>query len=90
MSANSGGDGKARLLIVRFPDGSREFRYPDRVPEEGGAIWHDGERYRIVSIDMDSDPPSLVVEADSSLGDLLQSEEGAIRLEPILSTSASS
>ena len=47
-------------------------------------IWHDGERYRIVTITVDGDQASMVVEADSGIGDLLQSEEGGVRLEPIM------
>jgi hypothetical protein len=34
---SSGGDERARLLVVRFPDGSKEFRYPEKLPEEGGV-----------------------------------------------------
>ena len=69
-------------IVVRFPDGSKEFRYPDRELEEGDVIWHDGERYRVVSITTDGDGrAAAVVELDTdSLSDKLQSEEGAIRL----------
>ena len=81
---SSGGDERARLLVVRFPDGSKEFRYPETLPEEGGVIWHDGERYRIVTITVDGDQASMIVEADSEIGDLLQSEEGGVRLEPLM------
>jgi hypothetical protein len=81
---SSGGNERARLLVVRFPDGSKEFRYPERLPEEGGVIWHDGDRYRVVNITVNDDQASMVVEADSGIGDLLQSEEGGVRLEPIM------
>jgi hypothetical protein len=81
---SSGGNESARLLVVRFPDGSKEFRYPETLPEEGGVIWHDGDRYRVVNITVDDDQASMVVEADSGIGDLLQSEEGGVRLEPIM------
>ena len=81
---SSGGNERARLLVVRFPDGSKEFRYPQTLPEEGGVIWHDGDRYRVVNITVDDDQASMVVEADSGIGDLLQSEEGGVRLEPIM------
>jgi hypothetical protein len=27
-------------LIVRFPDGTREFRYPERPLDVGDGIWH--------------------------------------------------
>jgi hypothetical protein len=81
---SSGGNESARLLVVRFPDGSKEFRYPETLPEEGGVIWHDGERYRVVNITVDDDQASMIVEADSGIGDLLQSEEGGVRLEPLM------
>ena len=81
---SSGGNERARLLVVRFPDGSKEFRYPETLPEEGGVIWHDGDRYRVVNITVNDDQASMVVEADSGIGDLLQSEEGGVRLEPIM------
>lgn len=69
-------------IIVRFPDGTKEFRYPERALEEGDVIWHDGERYRIVSIYVDEgDRATAVVElASGSLADKLASEEGGIRL----------
>ena len=72
-------------LIVRFPDGSREFRYPDRPVEVGGAIWHDNVRYHVVSVteDGDGDQVTVTVEPDpESIGDLLSSEEGALVLVP--------
>ena len=37
-------------LIVRFPDGTREFRYPERPLEVGDAIWHDNVRYHVISV----------------------------------------
>ena len=37
-------------LIVRFPDGTREFRYPERPVEVGDAIWHDNVRYHVISV----------------------------------------
>ena len=26
-------------IVVRFPDGSREFRYPEKVPNAGDVVW---------------------------------------------------
>jgi hypothetical protein len=72
------------VVIVHFPDGSREFRYPSRVLERGDVIACDGERYRVVDVDGDGDRHSVRVELDSTdLGDLLRSERGAIELEPV-------
>lgn len=72
-------------LIVRFPDGTREFRYPDRPLEVGDAIWHDDVRYHVVSVteDADGDQLTVTVEPDAeTIGDLLGSEEGALVLVP--------
>lgn len=70
-------------ILVRFPDGTKEFRY--QVLAEGDVIAQDGERYRVVSVSADdADRAVAVVERDSTAGDLLRSEEGAIRLEPIV------
>lgn len=74
-----------KMLIVRFPDGTREFRYPEQMPVVGGVVSHEGETFRVVSIDMDGDHASMTVEPDLDIGDLLLSEEGSIRLEPFLS-----
>ena len=38
------------VLIIRFPDGTKEFRYPDRPLEVGDAIVHDGVRYHVISV----------------------------------------
>jgi hypothetical protein len=70
-------------LIVRFPDGTREFRYPDRPLAVGNAIWHDGVRYHVVSVSEDDggNQVTATVEPDpENLGDLLSSEEGALVL----------
>ena len=72
------------VLIVRFPDGTREFRYPKRMPKVGGLISHDGEQFRVVSIHTDGDVASLVVEGDLGVGDLLRSEEGSIQLDLLI------
>lgn len=72
-------------IVIRFPDGSKEFRYPERRLEEGDVLWHDGARYRVISVSSDDlgRETALVEPASDALGDLLQSEEGAIRLEAI-------
>ena len=72
-------------LIVRFPDGTREFRYPERPVEVGDAIWHDNVRYHVISVTEDAagDQLTVAVEPDAeSIGDLLGSEEGALVLVP--------
>ena len=72
-------------LIVRFPDGTREFRYPERPLEVGDAIWHDNVRYHVISVTEDAagDQLTVTVEPDAeSIGDLLGSEEGALVLVP--------
>jgi len=72
-------------LIVRFPDGTREFRYPERPLVEGDTLWHDNVRYHVVSVSEDAggDQVNVTVEPDAqSIGDLLRSEEGALVLVP--------
>jgi hypothetical protein len=71
-------------MVVRFPDGSKEFRYPEKMLVEGDVVWHDGERFRVISVNMDEkDSAVVIVEAYSSIGDMLRSEEGAIHLVEI-------
>lgn len=71
-------------MVVRFPDGSKEFRYPEKMLVEGDVVWHDGERFRVVSVSSDEkDSAVVIVEADSGIGDLLRSEEGSIHLVEI-------
>ncbi len=72
-------------IYVRFPEGTREFLYPSRQLQEGEIIWQDGTRYRILSIEAnDGQPPNVIVEPEADkLGDLLRSEEGALRLVPV-------
>jgi hypothetical protein len=72
-------------LIVRFPDGTKEFRFPERPLEVGDSIWHEGARYHVVSVSEDAagDQLTVTVEPDAeSLGDILSSEEGALVLVP--------
>ena len=81
MQQASGGDQHASTsLVVRFPDGTKQFRFPNQMPEAGDALWHDGEHYRVISVSADENGAwSLVVESDSSTGDILASEGVAIR-----------
>ena len=72
-------------LIVRFPDGGREFRYPDNALAVGDAIWHDNVRYHVISVTENDggDQITATVEPDTeSIGDLFSSEEGALVLAP--------
>ena len=65
---------------MRFPDGTKQYRFPTQMPEAGAALWHDGERYRVISVSaVGNGAWSLVVESDSSTGDILASEGVAIR-----------
>jgi hypothetical protein len=65
-------------ISIRFPDGTREFRYPPRPLAVGDVLNHDGVRYRVVSVSNNGDGrDNAVVE----LMPLLLSEEGGIRLE---------
>jgi hypothetical protein len=51
---------------------------------EGDVVWHDGERFRVVSVNTDEKNSAVViVEAYAGIGDLLRSEEGAIHLVEI-------
>ena len=71
-------------MIVHFPDGSREFRYPQEPLEEGDVIWHEGQGYRVIHVSGDDGSASVTVELDSDeLGDLLKSERGGIQLVPV-------
>ena len=71
------------MVIVHFPDGSREFRYPSRKLERGDVIAFNGDNYRVVDVTSDGDGYSVIVEPDSDdLLDLVRSERGAIELEP--------
>jgi hypothetical protein len=70
-------------VIVHFPDGSKEFRYPENGLEEGDVISHAGSRFRVVSVNVDGDRQSVTVVAANpdDLTDLLTSEEGSIELQ---------
>jgi hypothetical protein len=72
-------------IVVRFPDGTKEFRYPQKMLAVNDVIWHDGQRFRVVSVTSDADEQAIVVvePKSSDLTDLLRSEEGAVRLEAI-------
>ncbi len=74
-----------RSIIVRFPDGGREFRYPVDGLEVGDVVSRGGNRYRVVAITPeDGAPEAATVELDSDdLKDVLRSERGAIVLTPL-------
>jgi hypothetical protein len=41
-------------VVVRFPDGTKEFRFPETMLEENDVIWHAGERFHVVSVNTDT------------------------------------
>jgi hypothetical protein len=73
-----------RAIVVHFPDGTREFRYPAKPLEDGDVIWHEGQRYRVIHVATNhGNMSSITVELDSEdIGDLLGSERGGIVLVP--------
>jgi hypothetical protein len=73
-------------FVVHFPDGVREFHYPAEPLKEGDVLWHEGERYRIVSIAEPEQgrPLTVIVEPDSGdLEGVLESEQGGLVLAPV-------
>ena len=71
-------------ITVRFPDGTKEFRFPQQLPAEGDTVWHEGLRFRVISVQSTDDEHAVViVEADSSFTDMLRSEQGGLVLEPL-------
>jgi hypothetical protein len=42
------------LVLLHFPDGTREFRYGRKPPRAGNLVVHLGERYRIVTVEWTS------------------------------------
>jgi hypothetical protein len=61
-------------ILVRFPDGTKEFRYPAKVFEEGDLLSHDGVSYRVIEVVVDGDDGvSVTVEPDSGETDVLGS-----------------
>jgi len=53
QQASDGDQHASTSLVVRFPDGTKQFRFPNQMPEAGDALWHDGERYRVISVSAD-------------------------------------
>ena len=75
-------------VVIQFPDGSKEFRYPAETIEEGDRLWHDGEAFRVLAISDGAGGAQITVELDSTdLGDLLSSERGGVVLEEFVTTS---
>jgi hypothetical protein len=69
-------------ISIRFPNGSREFRYPERPLEVGDVLHHDGERYRVLNVsnnDDGRDRATVALIAEDLIGKL-ESEEGGLRL----------
>ena len=48
-------------VVVHFPDGHREFRYPAEKLNEGDVIWYDGKRYRVISTSLDDHGNALAL-----------------------------
>jgi hypothetical protein len=77
------------VVVVHFPDGSREFRFPEEPLAEGTVIWHEGRRYRVTHVETDERGNAAVtVEPDSDdlgdvIDDVINSERGAIQLVPV-------
>lgn len=72
-------------MVVQFPDGSREFRYPPQELKEGDRIWHDGKPFRVLAIASEERRLTVTVELESDeLGDLLQSERGGVVLDELV------
>ena len=69
-------------ITIRFPDGSRDFRYPPKAPEVGDVLYQENAPYRVISVTGDGDGRDIVIvePVSDGLGVLLQSEEGAIHL----------
>ena len=69
-------------ILIRFPDGTREYRYTGQDVLAGDRIWHDGEHWRVLWVTSnDGGPQTATVELDSDdLTDVLRSEKGAIEL----------
>ena len=72
-------------ILIRFPDGTKEFRYHERQLQPDDILLHDGAHFRVVSVSGDGNGRDVVVveSASHGIGDLLLSEEGAIRLVAI-------
>jgi hypothetical protein len=51
-------------ILVRFPDGTKEFRYQEVMLEAGTVVWHEGASYRVVSVE-DGEQAIAVVESAS-------------------------
>ena len=72
-------------MVIQFPDGSREFRYPSQELKEGDRVWHDGKPFRVLAIASEKKRLTATVELESDeLGDLLQSERGGIVLDELV------
>lgn len=72
-------------IVIRFPDGTREYVYTGRDVVAGDRIWHDGEHWTVLAVSSDDGGPQrATVELESDdLTDVLRSEKGAIELGPL-------
>lgn len=53
-------------IVIRFPDGTREYLYKGRDVTTGDRIWHDGEHWRVLAVSSnDGRPQTATVERDS-------------------------
>jgi hypothetical protein len=67
-------------VIVHFPDGRREFRYPEQELEEDDVIAHAGDRYRVSAVNHEGDNYSVRVE----LGADSPASTETVELQPLL------
>jgi len=72
-------------VSIRFPDGSREFRFPHTRIREGDEVIHDGLRYRVISVIGDGNgcDVATVELVPEGLTDRLASEEGSVHFLPL-------
>jgi hypothetical protein len=56
-------------VVVRFPDGSKEFRLAERALVEGDVIPHGADRFRVTAITTEADRTIVSVELDGSWPD---------------------
>jgi hypothetical protein len=69
-------------LVIRFPDGTKEYRYPEKMLAEGDIVRHNGDRYRVMSVSTDDGTTNIVVESESpNVSDTLKSERGAVAID---------
>ena len=73
-------------VTIHFPDGTREFRYPEVPLEEGDVLHHEGRRYRVLGVSENGDHRHDIATVElvsENLIDKLQFEQGALQLVAI-------